>query len=127
MTASSLYPLVYPVLVPPAIDFAANQGATRELTVGGNIMLSVRVTIFNTPLIIISWAHGEYVLSDGKDRVNIQTSGMLPATSGSITSTLYINDIVLEDAGNYTATVNRDSGSNAVQFTVTIAGNLCLS
>ena len=111
---------VLPLLAPAIAELASNQIATHELTVGGNFTLSVNVTSFNIPLISISWARGGKPLTGDEDRVNIQTSAVLPVSSGSVTSTLQIGVAVLADAGNYIATVKSSTGSSTVQFEVII-------
>ena len=115
-----LLPCSLPLLAPAIAELASNQIATHELTVGGNFTLSVNVTSFNIPLISISWAHGGKPLTGDEDRVNIQTSAVLPVSSGSVTSTLQIGVAVLADAGNYIATVKSSTGSSTVQFEVII-------
>ena len=113
-------PCLQPLLASPIAELASNQNATHELTVGGNFTLSVKVTSFNIPLIAISWAHEGNTLTGDEDRVNIQTSAVLPVSSGSVTSTLQIREAVLTDAGYYNAIVESSTESSTVQFEVSI-------
>ena len=123
----TLQSLIYngfnPLLAPPKAEIARNQRATLEYTVGGNVTLSVNVTIFNIPLISISWAHEGNTLTGDEDRVNIQTSAMLPVSSGSVTSTLQIRAAVLEDAGYYNATVTSSTKRSVVHFEMAVTSS----
>ena len=103
------------------VEIASSKRATHELTVGENLELSVSIKIFDIPLISISWAHEGNTLAGDEDRVYIQTSSMLPVTSGPVMSALKIGAVVLEDAGIYIATAKSSTGDSGVQFTVSIS------
>ena len=116
----------YALLVPPTIIYARSQTASHSATVGGNLSLSVQVTTFNIPFASITWMHEGNIVTGHEDRVNIQTSVMY-TPSGSVTSGLHIRNVVLEDAGNYTVTIDSSTGNNTVWFKVSISGKASIN
>ena len=111
----------YVTIVPPLVKTAIGQTASHT---GGAFILSVTITIFNVPLTSVTWTHEGNILTGNEARVSINTSTMLPTTSGPVMSTLQIIAVEGEDAGIYTAIASYHSHNTTVQFDTKVSGGL---
>ena len=114
-------------LVPPLVQIASRQTAFQSIIVGRILNLSVTITIFNVPLTSVTWTHEENTLTSSMDRVTIDTSSELPATSGPIMSTLQVGAVEGEDSGRYTAIASHHSRNSMVHFNINITGELSIT
>ena len=94
--------------------------ATPELVeAGNNLTLSVNITRFNRPLTSITWSHSGNVLTDGVDRVTINSPTV---DSPPVISTLQRFSLIPLDFGMYLVNVTNEVGSDTFTFDVEVPG-----
>ena len=105
--------------VAPSVSLAAGQIATTEPEAGNNVILSVNITRFNRPLTSINWSHSGNVLTDGVDRITINSSTL---DSPPVISTLQRSSLIPLDFGPYLVNVTNEVGSDTFTFDVEVPG-----
>ena len=109
-------------LAPPIVELETGKVASLEVTAGRDLTLSASISGFNLPLTSISWRQQGSTLNGSEDRVTITNTPMLPASSGSVTSTLTLSATVPQDSGNYSVSATNGAGSDTLEFTVSVTG-----
>lgn len=109
---------------PPTTELPVGQTASRTITAGGNLTLSVSISGFNLPLTSITWRHQGEALTGSEDGVIITNTPTLPVPAGldPVISTLQLKAIVPRGSGSYTLTATNDAGHSNLQFSISVTG-----
>ena len=91
------------------------------LQVGDNLTLSVNITRFNRPVTSITWSHSGNILTDGVDRVTINSPTL---DSPPVISTLQRSSLALQDFGLYVVTATNQVGDASFTLDVAVPGML---
>ena len=103
----------------PQIILSQSQTINVTVVAGSNLTLSIVILRHNLPLNEIVWSQNENLLTNGSDRITVDTETPISAPP-PIAVTLQRTSVIPFDSGIYTVTASNSVGNASLSLNVSI-------